>query len=294
MYRDYNKSFKYNSRYNMFKLIPSWFNKYFLFYKYRKTYGKNLNLKRPLTLSEKLQWIKLNDDNIEKKFFSDKLNAKEYVKGNFPTLKCAKVYQTGSKFEDLDFSSLPEKFIIKTNHAWKTNTFILNKNDLSEKELELFKKAYNKVLKINYAYWSYYELQYKNIIPKIYAEEILIDGDKIQIIPNYEVYCFNGTPEFILYRNKQLKQGIYNTKWEKLDFSIEYKSKADKERPIFLEEMINYSKKLSEKFNFVRIDFFEANNEIYFGEMTFTPYSGFIKYTPDIYDLYYGQKLKLN
>ncbi len=293
MYPDYNESFKYNLRYHILKFIPSPLYKYILVYKYKKQLKISPDFDYPLKLTEKIQWLKLNDKSNKKTFFADKLWIKKYIQNNLSALKFAKVYQTGYSFEDLDFENLPEKFVIKTNHAWKTNTYIFDKTNISAFKMKLLKKHYNKVLKIDYAYWSYYELHYKNIKPQIYAEELLINNNEPEILSDYEIYCFNGNPEFILYRQytNEFEQSIYNTNWEKLNFSIEYGHKTKKESPAFLNKMVNYSKTLSKEFKFVRVDFFEVNNDIYFGEMTFTPYSGFIKFIPDIYDLYYGHKL---
>lgn len=290
---DYNESLKYLTRYFFFKIMPERFYIYALKYKYKKTYKRILNLKNPLRLSEKLQWLKLYDNTDEKTFFADKLKAKKYIQENIPGLKTAKLYQSALSFNETDFGKLPLSFLLKTNHAWKTNTYIRNKNKITQKEMSLYEKNYNKVLKINYAYWSYYELHYKNIKPQIFAEELL-DKD-ICNISNYEVYCFNGKPEFILYRKAKeyFEQQIYSITGERLNFDIEYKSLNEIEKPQNLKITVEFAETLCRNFKFVRVDFFESNNEIYFGEMTFTPYSGFIKFIPDSFDLFYGNKLNI-
>ncbi len=294
LYPDYCKSFKYNLRYNILKLMPNCFHIHIIKYKYEKFFKRTLNSKFPIRLSEKLQLMKLYDNSPQKTLFADKLQVKEYIKNNLPELKFAKVFQSADFFEELDFKKLPESFLLKTTPACPTNTFIANKNKIDTHEMKYLKKSYNKVLKINYAYWSYYEMHYKNIKPRIFAEEALINKEyNLPVLPNYEVYCFNGKPEFIIYRvflNGML-QSPYNTLWEKLDFNIAYESKITKEKPIFLAEMLDYCKILAKNFIFVRIDFFEKNNELFFGEMTFTPFSGFIKFIPDIFDFYYGNKI---
>lgn len=294
MKTDYER-FKYILRYFLFKIIPPQFYQYIIGLKYRRTFHRIANLKFPTRLSEKIQWLKLYDNSIEKTLCSDKLAVKNYISKVLPNLKFAKVYQEASSFNELNFELLPDSFMLKTNHAWKTNIYVDDKKKLTKEILKNYKKYYNWVLKINYAYWSYYELQYKNIAPKVYAEELIGNFEEADKVFNYEIYCFNGIPEFILYRNCDIiyKQYIYDTEWNRLNFDISYGNSEKNSKPQKLKEMIYYSKILSKNIKFVRIDFMEFYDEIYFCEMTFTPFSGFIEFKPDIFDLYYGNKLKL-
>ncbi len=289
---DYKKA-KYVFRYICFRLVPPFLYSFILKVKYKNEFKQKLNLKSAQKLSEKIQYLKLNNKNIKKTLLSDKLKAKEYIKTNLPELKFAKVYQSASKFEELDLNILPSSFILKTNHAWKTNTFIKDKNKLTEKELKELKNYYNWVLNINYAYWSFYELQYKEITAKVYAEEILDTYDTAMLIPNYEIFCFNGKAKFILLRNanEYFQQYIYDTNWKRLNFDISYGNDGENPKPKFLEKIIYYAEFLSKDIDFVRVDFMTLNEEPYFCEMTFTPNSGFIKFNPPEFDLYYGKEL---
>ncbi len=266
--------------------------------KYKKTLNKRLDFKNLQRLSEKIQWIKLHGITDKKILLSDKIIVKEYISKCLPDLQFAKIYQSVNCFKELNFQKLPEKFILKTNHAWKTNIIINNKTSLTNEDYIIIENFYKKVLKINYAYWSYYELQYKDIKPQIFAEELLDNDDNIK---DYEVWCFNGKPEFVSYRYlkilndyKKYEQYFFNSKWEPVDFYICYKGEENPELSINKDKIINYAKILSEGIDFVRVDFMEINNELYFGEMTFTPYSGFLNFTPDYYDEIYGRKLILN
>ncbi len=153
-------------------------------------------------------------------------------------------------------------------------------------------------MQINYAYWSYYELQYKDIKPKVFAEEYY--GSMYDIY-QYEVWCFNGNPEFItvykyFYQDEIYiySQCIYDRNWNKLNFNLlDPISDKDFEQPKNLQKMLEYSEKLSKDFKLVRIDFFEKEGNLYINEMTFTPGSGFLHFTGENKDLYYGNKLDL-
>ena len=295
---DYNEK-KYLDRYKIFKLCPPILYKYIIGKEYKKIYNKKLNLRNPQKLSEKLQWLKLYDKNPLKTRLTDKILLKEYIKENIPDLKTAKIYKIFNTAEEIDFTDLPKEFIIKTNHSWKTNIYIEDKNKITKEKLEEYKEYYKQALKINYAYWSFFELQYKDIKPKVFAEEFY--GD-LYATKQYEIYCFNGNPEFIVcgmykiesnYSN--YKQYIYNENWEKLNFNIE--NEVDDSqciKPAYLVKMIESAKILSKNSKFVRVDFAENENDIYLNEVTFTPYSGFVIFYAIIdMDLYYGNKLIL-
>ncbi len=295
---------KYLLRYKFFELCPLWFYKYVLSYKYKKVYKLNLNwnFSRMNKLSEKLQWLKLYDSNPEKTKLADKILLKSYVEERIPELKTAKLYKIFDSADDIDFSDLPDTFVIKTNHSWCTNILVEDKNNITLPKLNEYKDYFRQALKINYAYWSYYELHYKNIVPKVFAEEYYGDRFDTEI---YQIYCFNGIPEFIIagLHNLHVNKGIFfeeytfDTDWNSLDFGLSfywnYRSLVMK-KPDRLSEMLEYSKKLSANFKFVRCDFaINKYNNLYLSEMTFTPYSGFLTFYGENQDLYYGNKLKL-
>ena len=313
------KGFKIWGRYYFEKLLPKEFYPKFIEYSYKQNIQKCINLKNPQNFSEKLNYLKIYDATPQKTLLSDKLLAKEYIKENIPDLATAKVYQIGTSFEELDFEKCPSKFIIKTNHACKTGRLIKNKNSITKQEYKNYKKYYKKVLAINYAFWGTLELQYKDIVPKVYTEEYLESNNPDFLINEYEVYCLNGSPEFIQYvvRMKQAtSNAFYNPDWTIADFSLfkesilpniaEIDPKKVIDYELFLKHkeimtppqtnrnrVLEYSKFLSKDFKFARIDFFEINNNLYFGEVTFTPFSGDIKFVPEEYDLILGKKLHI-
>lgn len=296
------KDFKYFIRYILFRIIPSIFYSRVIKHKYKKTLNEELNLKKPKKLSEKVQWLKLNYKNKHETMLSDKLLAKKFIKENLPELNTTQVYQVKNCFSKLNFEELPESFVIKTNHAWRTNVIIRNKSLLTKRQIKIIKNYYDWVLKINYAYWSYFELQYKNIVPQVFIEEYIYNNNNIILI-EYEAYCFNGKVEFIKIghikkeenENYTYRKSYYcDTTYKKTQFAIRYKEKEDlPEKSKNFDKMIQYAQFLSRDFPFVRVDFMEAKNILYFGEMTFTPYCGFLKFNPKEYDKYFGEKLKI-
>ncbi len=294
---DYN-GFKIWFRYYFLLMLPKIFYPFITKYFYKKHLKKNLDLDYPVTFSEKLNYLKIFDVTLEKKLLSDRLLSKEYVKKNFSGLRIAKVYTVGKTYENLDFSKCPNKFIIKTNHACKSGIVIYDKeNDLKINE-QKYKNYYKKVLGINYAFWGTLELQYKDISPKIYAEELL-EPENGSLFCEFEVYCFNGNIEFIHYcvhtDDGLIYRKYYNKNWEETGFCIgaKYNSEYSPNDNNKL-KVLEYSKKMSEGFKFVRVDFFEVNGKLYFAEMTFTPFSGDIKFEPENYDFILGMKLEIN
>ncbi len=293
---DYN-GFKIWSRYYLLKSIPKCFYPFFTNFFYRKHLNKQINLKNPLSFSEKLNYLKIYDVTEKKKQFSDRLCIKEYIQKNYPELAVASVYNTADSFEKINFSKCPDKFIIKTNHACKSGIVVYDKENTLKQNKKFYSKYYEKVLKINYAYWGTLELQYKYIKPKIYIEELL-EPENGKLFQEFEVYCFNGRIEFIhwcVHTNDGLIfHKYYNSDWKEADFFIV--GKFDTEyfpEETNKEKVIKYAKELSKDFKFVRVDFFEVNDILYFAEMTFTPFSGDIKIFPEKYDLILGEKLKI-
>lgn len=284
---------KYWLRYYFLKYSPPIFYEKILscFFYYR--FKRKLNLKNPQTLYEKLNYLKLYDLSKKKKMLSDRLIAKKWIKQNIPELKVAEVFQVSTSFKGLDFSNCPKSFIIKTNHACKSGIYIENKEKITNFQYKQLAKYYNKVLKINYAYWGIFELQYKDIVPKVYMEEFL-SSDNNAIFKEYNVYCFNGKP-IIINIDGPRGAGFFDENWNKVEYSIRVKLSTN-EYPTDLnkQKILDYSKIISQDFIFVRVDFFEINNILYFAEATFTPLMGDVILFPEEYNQILGNYLDIN
>ena len=271
--------------------VPEFLYPFYLAKIFKEHTGNNLNLIFPRTLSEKIQWLKLYDAIPEKTMWSDKLKARELfaekIEGGEKYLK--PLIKVWKNFDEINFEELPDSFILKSNNGSGFNSFIMNKSLLlkNTNQLKKLKMRTEYFQSVRYHLKSL-ELQYRNIESLIFAEE-LIGETYAEPIADWEIYCFNGEPKFITtlpkyklgkngcYRNE--KSYVYNENYEKLDFSISVDTDDDEiEKPIYFEKMFEYARILSKDFKFVRVDFVENNGKLYFGELTFTPCSGFFRF----------------
>lgn len=296
-----NEKEKYSHRF--FEKMPSYLYPIYLKKIYMDVMGKGLDLKNPKLFTEKIQWIKLNDNIPIKTQWSDKLLLRNLVSEKVPELGFPKVYTHGNNFEELDFNVCPNEFIIKTNHAWKQNYFVSDKNKFlanNNKEYNTVRYLFNYYLSRHFAFSSGFEMQYKDINRKVYVEEF-IRGNSISLDLNYKIYCFNGVPRIIEHyitdegKIDNSRIAVFDTGWKQLD--VEYLYPKYQGMPIpppeNLNKMLEYSKTLSKDFKFVRIDFLNTCEKLYLSEMTFTPSSGFIFFNPPEYDAILGQMLNL-
>jgi hypothetical protein len=279
-------------RVEILKRVPEIFYPFLLKIWYKLETGKTLDLEHPKSFNEKIQWLKLNDKNPLKTKYADKYLVKDFVKNTIGEEYVIPLLGVWDRFEDIDFDKLPEKFVLKTNNGCGTNIIVDDKSTFDKKSA---RKKINKWLKTNYAFQYGYEMQYNSIKPKIIAEEFIGKG---KAPDDYKVWCFNGKVEYIQYltdRDTELKMAFYDTNWHKQDFVYTYK-KCDFEvpKPVNLELMINLASKLSQHFEHVRVDFYILpNNQIKFGEMTFTSCSGVSKWSDEDINLKLGSMIKL-
>lgn len=263
--------------------------------KYYFVMEKKLDLLKPKTFNEKLQWLKLYDRNPEYAKMVDKYEAKKYVSnivGDEYVIQTLGIY---NNFEEIDFDNLPNQFVIKPTHT-SGNIFICkDKNKINYKELN---KTINKWLKRKY-YYIHREWAYKNVKPKIIIEKYMATEKQKELI-DYKFFCFNGEPKFIY-----VSEGLSNHKTAKISFAdmnykkTEFYRKDYKPftnlppKPKNFEKMKELAKKLSKNIPFVRVDFYEIENKVFFSELTFYPCAGYIPFEPEKYDKILGDMLEL-
>ena len=283
--KSYMKKIKYYLRY---LFIPD--DKY-VSYKFKKYFGYKLDLEHPKTLNEKIQWLKINDRSNLHTICADKFLVRAYVKDKIgEEYLIPLVFETFNAY-DINKETLPSyPVVVKVNHS-RGVFLIKNRQDINYEEIQ------NKLkdeLKNNF-YYRTREWQYKNIRPRILVEKMLLD-DKNEIPYDYKFHCFNGNIELIqvdINRFLRHKRNLYNIKWEKQEFNWLWQSEGNLQKPKTLDKMIHLAKKLSENFIFSRIDLYTIGTQIYFGEITFHPGSGFEKFDPFSIDKVLGNKLKL-
>lgn len=260
---------------------------------YKLNFGKTLNLKRPQSFNEKMQWLKLYNRKPEYTKMVDKYEVKRYIAeklGEEIIIPTIGIYE---KFEDIDFDDLPDKFVIKCTHDSGSTIICKNKQNF---DLVKAKKKIEELMKKKYFYQGR-EWPYKNVKPRIILEKYMVDESKEQL-KDYKVFNFNGQPKLIQVdfdRFNGHKRNMYTTEWKKLDMNLVYKINNDIniERPQNLEKILQFAKLLSSNEPFLRTDFYVINDKIYFGEITFFPESGFGKFNPEKYDRILGDMIEL-
>lgn len=263
---------------------------------YGMKFGKKLNLENPKTFNEKIQWMKLYDSTPLKTKLADKWKVRKWVAGKIGEQYLIPLLGIWDNFSEIDLDSLPDSFVLKANHGSGMNLIIKNKRTTDWKEA---KEKMDGWLSYNFAFMAGLELQYRNIMPKIIAEQYI--RTKSGNLYDYKIHCFNGKPIYIqLIGNRDLsshtaKEAFYDTGWNLQPFTYTYPQyKTPKKPPENLNEMLYLAEKLSEGFAYVRVDFYELDDGgLKFGEMTFTPASGMDRWNPKIADRLLGSLIRL-
>lgn len=249
-------------------------------HQYKKKMKTELDLVNPQTFTEKIQWLKLYGCTEEKTTLSDKYLVREWIKNTIGEEYLIPLIGAWDSFEEITFDKLPEKFCLKMNHGSSMNFVVLDKEKMN------FSDAKNRfhLWEKRPFYAGTFETQYYGIQRKIIAEKYICEIDNNLF--DYKFHCFDGKPMFIqCIGDRDLKahkgyQNNFDLDWNKLDWTFEDYPSFIKEihEPKNLEKMIELASKLSSGFNYVRVDLYNINGKIYFGEMTFTPASGIYPY----------------
>lgn len=280
---------------NFAALLP---DKEFLKLRYYIEMGKKLNLKDPKTMNEKLQWLKLYNRNPIYTTLVDKFLVKDYIAKKIGQEYITKTYGAWHTFDDIDFNTLPQQFVLKTNHSGG-NTGVVICKDKSTFDLSAAKNKLNKSLKSD-IYKYYREWPYKNVHKLIFAEEYLEDKKQGELV-DYKFYCFNGSVDSVmLCLDRQIgspKFYFFDKSWNLKRYNKRGKDAPDNftlPKPKNIDKMFDIASVLSQGIPFVRIDLYNIEGKIYFGEMTFYPGSGFDSNRLPETDLYFGDLIKLN
>lgn len=255
--------------------------------------GEKLDLSNPRGYNAKLQWLKLYDRRDCYTMMSDKYLVREYVKKKIGEEYLIPLLGVWDSAEEIDYSSLPNQFVLKCNHD---SGSVVICRDKSKLDVEKTNKKLNRHLKKDY-YWMSREYNYKKIKRKIVAEQLMTDGDSTELT-DYKFFCFNGKPMFIqvdMDRFTDHIRNFYSPEWKFID--VRYGCKNDKKRniskPRQLSEMLELAHKLSKGYPHIRVDFYVSNGHIYFGELTFHHGGGVMKIAPKRYDYVWGDYLEL-
>lgn len=262
---------------------------------------KNLNLKNPQTLADKVTYIELHKQSPLASKCTDKYAVRNYIKSKgLEEILIPIVGGPWDKVEEIDFSNLEEDIVIKATHGCKMNYIITNKEKL---DIIDCKKELNKWLKTTYGKFSI-EPHYFNIPHRLYAEKYLKELDGLI---DYKFHCINGEPEFVLICSERkinenngkmmVTLDLFDKEWkpifEVIPSGLEVPGKGDMKKPSLFEEMKEIARKLSKDFDFVRVDLYQVAEKLYFGELTFSPACCVFPYFTDKFLLEQGKKLKI-
>ena len=255
--------------------------------------NSKLDLDNPQTFNEKLQWLKLYDRDPKYTQMVDKYEVRKYIKEKIGEEYLIPLLGVYDKFEDIDFDKLPKQFVIKCNHD--SGGLVICK-DKSMLNIEEARKKINKSLKKNYFY-SGREWPYKNVKPRIIIEKYMEDKETKELI-DYKFMCFNGEPKCVFTCTERYNDGLkvtfFDMEWKKMPFIRHYPASSKKiNKPVNYDKMLKFSKMLSKNIPFVRVDWYEINGKLYFGELTFYPGSGFEEFKPEEWDKRIGDMLIL-
>lgn len=268
-------------------------NKVYLSINYFLMRGKVMHWDNPKRFNEKLQWLKLHCDDPNRKYCVDKYEVKKVVGDIIGEQYIIPTYGVWNNFEEIDFDTLPNQFVLKCTHD--SGGIVICK-DKKQFDLKKARKKINHHLKKNY-YASHREYGYQFVPPRILAEKYMEDESGWQL-KDYKVFCFHGEPKFVEVdydRYVSHKLNVYDLNWNFVDFYMT--SPNDKNvnipKPQKLDELLDLCRKLSKDELFVRVDFYSIKDYLFFGELTYYPGAGCIDFHPDKYDYILGEMLQL-
>ncbi len=274
---------------------PLYPDKFFLCARYYLIMGKKLNLQSPKTYNEKLQWLKLYDKRPEYTKMVDKIAAKEYVSSIIGEEYIIPTLAIYNSIEEVDFDKLPMQFVIKCSHDSGGVVVCKDKNKLNKKAAL---KKISKGLRQNFDFQTR-EYPYKNVKPRIIAEQYMEDESGYEL-KDYKIFCFDGEPKMSFVASDRQKEGedtkfdFYDLEWNHIPVTNGHPcSEHGVRKPQNYEKMLELASKLSKGIPHVRVDFYNIKGKIYFGELTFFHWSGFVPFEPEKWDYIFGDYLKL-
>lgn len=264
--------------------------------KFKKYFHKKMNWDNPQTFSEKIQWLKIYGRTKENQIMSDKYLVKQYITERIGEQYVIPLLGVWDRPEDIDFSKLPDKFVIKCNHNSGTGMYICR--DKLKLDEEAVRKELRKGLRQDY-YVGSREYAYKDIPRKIIAEQYMEDAETKEL-RDYKFFCFDGEPKALFIASGRL-QGeecvtfdFFDMDYNHLPFTNGHpNAKVQPKKPKCFEEMKQLAAKLSKGMPHVRVDFYEVDGQVYFGEFTFSHWGGLVPFEPEEWDYTFGSWIKL-
>lgn len=260
---------------------------------YFSHFKKFADLKNPTTYNEKLNWLKLHDRNPLYTTLVDKCEVKKYVASIIGKEYIIPTIGVWEHFDDIDFDQLPNQFVLKCTHDSEGVVIVKDKSKLDRKTA---KKKLEDSLKLQF-YYIGREWPYKNVKPRIIAEKYMEDHTDGEL-RDYKFFCFNGEPKVMFVASGRAaddtKFDFFDLNFNHLNIQQHYPNAGSIRKPCTFNQMIEKSKLLSKNLPHVRVDFYEVDGHLYFGELTFYHFSGFMPFKPEKWDYIFGEWLKLS
>jgi len=261
---------------------------------YRLAIGRNLDLKNPNTFTEKIQWLKLHNTDLLYSKMVDKYQVREIVASKIGEEYLIPLLGVFNSFDEIDINQLPNQFVLKTTHDSGTVCVCNNKVVFN---LNAYRQKFTSALSRNYFYYSR-EYPYKNAIPRIVAEEFLITDTPELGLVDYKFFCFNGEPKFLMVvsdRGSDTRNDFFDLEFNPMEVKSGFSPKSGFEilKPKNFEKMVQIAKILAKFLVFIRIDLYNIDGKIYFGEFTFHHNGGLTEFETKEEDLKWGELISL-
>ena len=257
--------------------------------------GKKLRLDTPIEFNEKIHWMKVYYRPPVLNQLVDKYAVRAYVEEKIGARYLNKLIALYDRASEIDFDKLPEKFVLKGTHGFHFNLIVPDKSKLDRRKARFLLNKWQ----VKNQYWrGGKEWAYKDVPPRFVAEAFLEEFGKDEIA-DYKFYCFNGEPRFVQIdedRSSGHRRAYYTSQWKKEPFSRQGQFTLIEEeltKPPAFDEMVEIARTLADQFPFVRVDLYNIQGKILFGEMTFYPADGRNEFLPDEYNAVIGSYIDL-
>lgn len=263
---------------------------------YRVRMGEKLNLESPKKFNEKLQWLKLYDHNPLYPTIVDKYAVKDYIKNLIGEQYVIKTLGIWDTFDEIDFDTLPQKFVLKTTHGGGNSGVVICRDKNKFDIMSAKKKLINSLKKD--AYMVSREWPYKSVPRRIIAEEYMEDK-KTGELRDYKFFCFDGEPKALFVASERQNReepcfDFFDIDYNHLDLRCSHPlAEVPPEKPESFEEMLVLARKLSKGFPHVRVDLYDINGKPFFGELTLYHWEGLMPFYPESWNDTFGTWLKL-
>lgn len=264
---------------------------------HRLSHGEKMDWEHPRTFNEKTQWLKLWSKGKGFEKYVDKYEIRKYVAQTIGEEYLIPLLGVWDSYDDIEFDRLPKEYVLKTTHD--SGGVVIVKGKVPDHA----RKFLSKRLRKNYFYGDR-EYPYKNVKPRIIAEKLMVDESGWDL-KDYKFFCFNGEPKILFLASERFKAKGEKAKFDYFDMNLRrlpfsslghhsaYQAGEQHDPIPGFEEMVNLARKLSQGFPFIRVDFYDVNGKIYFGELTFFHDAGIVPFTPKEWDLKLGDMIEL-